>query len=407
MNGKVLFKVSLALNVVLVATLAVLLLGQNRTQPVPVAVPTTASNETARVASQPRPRPYSTLIADSDWRQWVDQLRATGIPLPVMARLAEEHFNDLWQRRQNQAQAAFMRGDIDTDGLAALNVERAFEEERTMRAVLGDEDFRKWDKENILRSLNLTGIQLTDAETDALYELEKKTRQRFNELSLARLKGEMTLAEYEEQQAKTQADHDQELKALLGDQRYAIMHGPDEVSSDLKHALSAGGIATEDVPFEAMLATQRQWVERRHEMEFKINEAKSQISNCEEELKRMDEAREQDFQRVLGTNVFDALERGQDARYQEMKRHADKWGLDDTATDYLYRTVKYYEKAVQDYQRQARALEAQGQAVDWDGVNKNVQQFAQQTERVVRNYLGDERFDRIKSNQIFPFAPAK
>jgi hypothetical protein len=59
------------------------------------------------------------------------------------------------------------------------------------------------------------------------------------------------------------------------------------------------------------------------------------------------------------------------------------------------------------YQRQARALEAQGQAVDWDAVNNNVQQFAQQTEQTLRKYLGDERFNKIKSNQILPFAPAK
>lgn len=59
------------------------------------------------------------------------------------------------------------------------------------------------------------------------------------------------------------------------------------------------------------------------------------------------------------------------------------------------------------YQRQARALEAQGQAVDWDAVNNNVQQFAQQTEQTLRKYPGDERFNKIKSNDIFPFTPAK
>ena len=34
------------------------------------------------------------------------------------------------------------------------------------------------------------------------------------------------------------------------------------------------------------------------------------------------------FQCMLGTNVFDTFEKGQDTRYQEMKRYADTWGLD-------------------------------------------------------------------------------
>jgi hypothetical protein len=35
-----------------------------------------------------------------------------------------------------------------------------------------------------------------------------------------------------------------------------------------------------------------------------------------------------EFQRMLGTNVFDTFEKRQDTRYQEMKRYADTWGLD-------------------------------------------------------------------------------
>ena len=76
----------------------------------------------------------------------------------------------------------------------------------------------------------------------------------------------------------------------------------------------------------------------------------------------------------------DALQKEQDDAYSKMKKHAGIWGLDDDKIDYVYGALKYYEKSVQDYQAQARRLEAQGQNVDWDAGNKNLQQFSQQTE---------------------------
>jgi hypothetical protein len=69
--------------------------------------------------------------------------------------------------------------------------------------------------------------------------------------------------------------------------------------------------------------------------------------------------------------------------------------------------MKYYEKSVQDYQAQARALEAQGQSVDWDAVNKNLQQFAQQTQQALQNYLGQDSFNKMQQNGVFQFNQAQ
>jgi hypothetical protein len=54
-------------------------------------------------------------------------------------------------------------------------------------------------------------------------------------------------------------------------------------------------------------------------------------------------------------------------------------------------------------QAQARALEAEGQSVDWDAVNKNLQQFADQTQQALQNYLGQGSFNRMQQNGVFPF----
>jgi uncharacterized protein YpuA (DUF1002 family) len=86
-----------------------------------------------------------------------------------------------------------------------------------------------------------------------------------------------------------------------------------------------------------------------------------------------------------------------------MKKYENIWGLNDSKIDHVYGSLKYYEKSVQEYQAQARALEAQGQSVDWDAVNGNLQQFAQQTRQALQNYLGQNSFDKLQRNGVVQF----
>jgi uncharacterized protein YpuA (DUF1002 family) len=71
----------------------------------------------------------------------------------------------------------------------------------------------------------------------------------------------------------------------------------------------------------------------------------------------------------------------------------------------VYGTLKFYEKSVQDYQARAHALEAQGQSVDWDAVNKNLQQFTDQISLALQNYLGRDRLDKMLRNGVFQLSP--
>jgi hypothetical protein len=65
--------------------------------------------------------------------------------------------------------------------------------------------------------------------------------------------------------------------------------------------------------------------------------------------------------------------------------------------------MKFYERSVQDYQARARALEAQGQSVDWDAVNRNLQEFSAQTQQALQDYLGQDRFNKMQRNGVFQF----
>ena len=171
-------------------------------------------------------------------RDWVNTLRDAGVPVRVLARVVREVFDDQWQKRQSRAQAAYMRGLVDADGLALVSLEHDQEQEQAMRAALGEDDFRKWDKQVVLGGLNLQGITLSDAQSEALYNLEKKQRDQLNQILASKLKHETDPATADTQQANSEADYDSQIKALLGEQDYAVLRGaPDDTAGQIKQDL--------------------------------------------------------------------------------------------------------------------------------------------------------------------------
>jgi hypothetical protein len=394
----------IALNLALIAILAALPLLGPKTQ-VMSSPPTAASTDSMAAAPESRLSSYGSVTNESDWREWINGLRNAGVPTRALARVAREGFEDRWQVRQKDAHARYMANELNSDDLAAVAMEHDWEQEKAIRAALGDEDFRKWDSENVLESLNAGSLQLTDHEANTLYELTKKHRRRLDELNWSKVKGQIDQETLDREVATVQAEHDGQLKALLGGQRFAAMRGmdTDTVAGELKRGLRAVDPSI-DVPFETLLETQARWNTSRHEVSAQLQHLKSEALNMEQALKRMEHLREQEFQRVLGTNVFDSPEKAQNASYQEMKRQAEAWGLDDSTVDYVYQMNRYYEKVVEDYERHANALQGQGQAVDWQQVHDKIREFAQQMDYTVRGRLGNEPFEKLKQNRVLSFA---
>jgi len=123
------------------------------------------------------------------------------------------------------------------------------------------------------------------------------------------------------------------------------------------------------------------------------------------QYKALNATRDQAYQQVLGADDFNTLQKQQDPGYNQMKKFATLWGLDDNKIDSMYAAIQYYQKTAQDYQAQASALQTQGQPVDWDSVNKNLQQFADQTQQAMENYVGPDVFNKMQRNGGFQLNP--
>jgi len=400
MSSKFSHRVSLALNLVL-AVIAVVLIFPS-SDPAPAAS-ATASNETPlaiKPVYQHQGPHFSEAASPSDQRRWlVDELRGMGVPNKVLARIVQADLDARWNQRAAEVTLK-CRGDSGT--MAALQLEIDMSRDADMRAALGDAGFKQWDQDNMLREANQGKIQLSATETDTAYDLWKKMEQRELDLKQAQVEGRMDSADVEEAHSQAYAEYTQKLKALLGDERYAKSQQVDDGSAAAGLRQDFAKAEPSDVQFQQLLQTQQQWNERRAELDkqFQNDPGSTEYAN---QIKALDGARDAQYQSVLGTNVFGALQKDQDPGYAQMKKFESLWGLDDSSVDSVYSTLKYYEKGVSDYQSQAHALQAQGQPVDWNAINKNLQQFTQQTQQSLQNYLGQDRYNRLQQNGVFQF----
>ena len=374
-------------------------LALQRSEPAPAVragVTNEAPVETPVFLHQPRLPKYPAVASASDQRRWlIDQLRAMGVPNDVLARVVLADLDKGWNQRGAELAVKFHG---DPDKMAALQLEIDRNKDTEMRAALGEEGFRQWDQGNMLREVNQGKIQLTAAETDQAYDLWKKVQQRQLDLEQAKAEGTMDPADINDASDKSASDFSQQMKALLGDERYAESQQADDVSTALTQDLAS--VNPSGSQFQELLKAQQQWNDQHAalDQQFQTNQASADYAA---QIQTLNDSRDQAYRQVLGTNAFTALQKEQDPGYNQMKKYETLWGLDDNKIDSVYGAMKYYQKSVEDYQAQVSALQANGQNVDWDTANKNVQKFADQTQQSLQNYLGQDVFDKMLGNGVF------
>ena len=196
----------------------------------------------------------------------------------------------------------------------------------------------------MLREANQGKTQLTASETDAAYDLWKKLKQHELELKQARGKAEMDDADFNDASAKAYSEFNQQMKALLGDERYAKSQQNDDafVADNLRAQLATANPS--DSQFQELFKVEKEWNKS-------LSELDPSSPDYAEQIKALDAARDEEYRRVLGTDAFNTLQEQQDPGYSQMKKHETLWGLDDDKIDYVYGTMNQYQKSVADYKR--------------------------------------------------------
>lgn len=401
MNSKETNRISLVLNVLLAAICVALAFCRSTLKPAAVQTAISQASTAEVDVDTQRGSMRTKEISDrAKPRNWIEVLRDQNVPEKTIARLAMADFDDRWQGRQAAAQDAYNRGDIDSDGLAAVERDHDVEEERDLRAKLGEEAFRRWDRERLFQQFNLRNVNLTPAESDSLYDLATNLRQRLRDLEKERQENQIDQSAYNSAQAKAQSDFESQLRALLGDERCSALRGVDPTVGELRRGLR--GVSLDNQQFALLLQAQEQWDSTRAQLEQQLVETGN--TNLQQQIDALGAKRDQVFAGILGTNGFALYEKQQDSRYLEMQKNAARWGLDNSTIDYVYTAIEMYEKADVDFKRKVREMQASGVKVDLESMNQPWQAYEREMAQYVRTNLTQAQYDAITQNRILPFA---
>jgi len=357
-----------------------------------VSRPDAASAPPGVPASWPVKAPI-TSSAKIETQPWPARLRADGISDHLVAAVAAADFEDRWQNRLRNLRRQIESGDAPEDAEAQFNLQHDQEQENAMRAVLGDTAFRQWDREKVLADID-PKLNLSEAEADILYQSLKRLARDRHDLEQARQNGEIDEADFSRQQAEMQAEHDRQLQASLGADRYADVKAvPDENIANWKRTLKT--LHVDNDTAIALVQARQQWGERRAELDKHSDE-----QDYLEKVQALEAERDDTCRRLLGAEGFAQFQEQQDDDYKTLKHNAAALNLNDDEIDRLYQTLHAYKNNVADYQQRALTLAQQGQDVDWPAVQGNVDQFAAQTERSMQIFLGTDRFRKLKKDEI-------
>ena len=192
------------------------------------------TNETPVLTNQPKLPQYGDIESASDRRRAIiDQLRAMGVPNDVLALVAR------WIAKCSGI-AALKNATGIPDKMGAVQLEMDMSKDAEMRAALGEEGFKQWDQKNMLWEAMSTEVEVTASETAAIYDLKKKLQQCKFDVEQARLDGTMDDAEINDAYDEAYSEYNQQLKAVLGDDRYAKSQQTDEAFSRGQFAAPAG-----------------------------------------------------------------------------------------------------------------------------------------------------------------------
>jgi hypothetical protein len=390
----------LALNIVLAGTVVALAVHKLTRSSAPSEVRPEAtanevsqgemSNEMPVSAERPKLPRYGDFASATDRRRWlIDQLRAMGVSNDMLALVAREDFEVQWNGR-------FKKCGGDRDKLAAVQLEMDLSKDTEMRAALGEAGFKQWDQGNMLWEAMNTKVDVTPAEADGLYGLKKKLQQRELELEQAKVNGTKDDADISDASDKAYSEYNQQMKMLLGDDRYAKSQQTDDAfaAGNLRYSLAKDGVNPTDSQFQELFQAQQQWNQS-------LSELDPYAPDYAARYQALNAARDQEYQQVLGSDAFGAYQEKQNPGYGQMKKYENLWGLDDGKIDYVYNAMKNYESSAQDYQAQINALQAQGQNAD--AVNQKLKQITDETGQAIQDYLGQYSFNKLQANRLFLF----
>jgi hypothetical protein len=230
------FRVSLAVNVLLLGVAGALLWRDRPSvpppplsmppAPPPAATPSPPTRDGARPAEfSPVGSPPSKLTPAA-----VAELEQSGIPREIIVNVLLADLNRRWNARLLALQRQYAPAPVPEKELRALARQTTTDQVGELRTALGEEGYQAWDREQALRTLNRARppgdeLPMTAAEAEQAYRLQKAFDDEYRELQETMEDGAANAGDIGRLQAQAQQTLDRALEQLLGRPRFDALRG--------------------------------------------------------------------------------------------------------------------------------------------------------------------------------------
>jgi hypothetical protein len=325
------------------------------------------------------------------------EMKAGGESPDVLVNTVVAEFNRQRVILVNAVHRKLERGEIDFDESQDFFHARNEPLGKAIAEILGDDCFRHWDKQRLLRSVTTGGYKLNAAESDELYRIEKEHEQRNAELTRTKENGELDPMDFEAQRSKAEEEYQKERAELVNEEHKG--RGDSEHDSRLAVLKSM----TRDLNLTPQQLNELSDVTRKNiQAERELLFLHDDAARAEKE-RALQATAENEFLRILGPQRVAELKRANDFHYQTMKQYQELWRLTDSDVNHLYEFFASHEKTVEDYQKQAKpsvVVDAEGN--EQPAPDQYLLGLNQELQAKLLRYLGEERYRRFKAAGLVP-----
>lgn len=300
-----------------------------------------------------------------------------------------------WQKKNQERSAAYQSGDFDPEKQQREWQRQQLDYERKLKEILGDDRYALYRQSQYGgyygNSGQLAGLQLTDQQRLAAARVTMQFNDRQNELNQMNQAGEIDPQDYQEQIRQLQNEQSQQLRQAIGEDgalRYQQNQDWDfrRIRSEMRDQNFS------DAQIDAAFRARQAFNERQQQLQKQSQQGEVKG----EDYQASQETLEQDLKTALGDDGYLGYLKAQDHHYRQLKQYAPAWQLSQGDIDSVWETLHQLQTTIQDAQRQNQAAAKQGQQVDWQQAQQQNATLTQQTEQNLRNYLGDDRYNKLK-----------
>jgi hypothetical protein len=336
-----------------------------------------------------------TVQFSAEFVSLVKQLQASGVSEETLAGFVQAEFSRQVEIIAEEMQRKMMRGDIDQREQLRFSADMRSNQTEAVKALLGDEAYLHWEKQNALRWAEDMNLALTPEQAMVAYQASKKyTQSGPRDLFFALGAGEIDPTDFQEQQAALQKEYEQQMAALIGADGIAkLKRNNDWNYGTLRRGLKDLNLS--DAQIDALYAVTQQYNQKQQELSRQNQSGKPQPQDYGQQITALNNEREQEMQRILGADGYAQYQKVTDSRYQQLKQYAPAWQLTPADIEHVYQSMTQAMQAADDYQRQALTA-GQGQPVNLEDILTTADDYKRQAEDELRQYLGEDRFNKLK-----------